>query len=57
MSMNIEYAIKILKQQRDYWSYDLPDGVDKRPPAVLRRDLVAAMDLAISIMKKEDSHE
>ena len=57
MSMNIEDAIKILKHQRDYWSYDLPDGIDKQPPAVLRRDLVAAMDLAISIMKKEDRHE
>ena len=55
--MEIKEAIKILKQQRDCWSFDLPDGVNKRPPAVLRRDLVSAMDLAISLMKKEDSNE
>ena len=51
--MDKKQAITILKQQRDYWSYDLPDDI-KRPPAVLRRDLVDAMDLAISIMKKEE---
>ena len=54
--MDIKQAIAILKQQRDYWSYDFPDDI-KRPPAVLRKDLVDAMDLAISIMKKENSHE
>lgn len=52
--MDTKQAIAILKQQRDFWSYDLPDGINKRPPAVLRRDLVDAMDLAISIMKKEN---
>lgn len=51
--MDKKQAIAILKQQRDYWSYDFPDDI-KRPPAVLRRDLVDAMDLAISIMKEED---
>ena len=53
--MDTKQAITILKQQRDFWSYDFPDGPNKQPPSVLRRDLVDAMDLAISIMKKENS--
>lgn len=52
--MDTKQAIIILKQQRDFWSYVFPDGPNKQPPAVLRRDLVDAMDLAISIMKKEN---
>lgn len=52
--MDKKQAIAILKQQRDFWSYDLSDGINKRPPAVLRRDLVDAMDLAIKFMKKEE---
>ena len=28
--MNIKEAITILKQQRDYWSYNFPDGINKR---------------------------
>lgn len=54
--MDIKQAIAILMQQRDYWSYDFPDDT-KSPPAVLRKDLVYAMDLAISIMKKENGYE
>ena len=52
--MDTKQAITILKQQRDFWSYDLPWGINKQPPAVRRSDLVDAIDLAISIMKKEE---
>lgn len=43
--MTPEEAIKILEQQRDFWSYAGP--IDKRPPATLRKDLVEALDIAI----------
>ena len=44
-------AIAILKQQRDYWSYDGP--VDKFPPATPRKDLVDAIDVALSYLEKQ----
>jgi len=49
--MTRKKAIAILKQQRDYWSYDGP--IDKHPPATLRKDLVEALDIAIKHMKNE----
>ena len=44
-------AIAILKQQRDYWSYDGP--IDKFPPATPRKDLVDAIDVALSYLEKQ----
>lgn len=44
-------AIAILKQQRDYWSYDGP--VNKFPPATKRKDLVSAIDAALSCLEKQ----
>lgn len=46
-----EKAIKILEQQRAFWSYDGP--IDKHPPATLRKDLVEALDIAIKHIKNE----
>lgn len=54
INMDIKQAIAILKQERDFWDYSLPDDMNKRPPAVLRSDLVAAMDVAINCMEKEE---
>ena len=50
--MNKETAIKILRQQRVFWSYDGP--IDKTPPPVLRKDLVNALDIAIENLTKEE---
>lgn len=44
-------AIAILKQQRDYWSYDGP--THKFPPATTRKDLVDAIDAALSYLEKQ----
>ena len=44
-------AIAVLKQQRYYWSYDGPS--DKTPPATLRKDLVEAIDVALSYLEKQ----
>lgn len=44
-------AIAILKQQRDYWSYDGP--VNKFPPATPRKDLVDAIDVALAYLEKQ----
>ena len=49
--MTNEKAIKILEQQRAFWSYDGP--IDKHPPATLRKDLVEALNIAIKHMKNE----
>ena len=43
-------AIAILKRQRDFWSYD--GSMDKFPPATPRKDLVNALDIAISYLEK-----
>ena len=44
-------AIAILKQQRDYWSYDGP--MNKFPPATPRKDLVDAIDVALAYLEKQ----
>lgn len=44
-------AIAILKQQRDYWSYDGP--INKFPPATPRKDLVDAIDVALAYLEKQ----
>ena len=44
-------AIAILKQQRDFWSYDGP--VDKFPPATPKKALVDAIDVALSYLEKK----
>ena len=44
-------AIAILKQQRDYWSYDGP--MDKCPPRTQRQDLVDAVNAALSYLEKQ----
>jgi len=49
--MTRKKAIAILKQQRDYWSYDGP--IDKFPPATPRKDLVDAIDVALSYLEKQ----
>lgn len=41
----------ILKQQRAYWSYDGP--IDKFPPATPRKDLVDAINVALSYLEKQ----
>lgn len=46
-----ERAIAILKQQRDYWSYDGP--VNKFPPSTKRKDLVEAIDAALACLEKQ----
>lgn len=48
-------AIAILKQQRDYWSYDGP--VNKFPPATKRKDLVSAIDVALSCLEKQQEQK
>lgn len=45
-------AIAILEQQRNYWSYDLPDA-DKLMPPVRRKDLVEAIDIALAYLEKQ----
>ena len=44
-------AIAILKYQRDYWSYDGP--MEKCPPATPLKDLVDAIDVALSYLEKQ----
>lgn len=51
--MNNKDAIKILRQQRAYWSYDIPDK-DKMPPSMLRKDLVDAIDVALKYIPEEN---
>jgi hypothetical protein len=48
--MMCKRAIAILKRQRDFWSYD--GSMDKFPPATPRKDLVNALDIAISYLEK-----
>lgn len=44
-------AIEVLEQQRYFWSYDGP--ADKTPPATKRKDLVEAIDVALSYLEKQ----
>ena len=44
-------VITVLEQQRYYWSYDGP--ADKTPPATKRKDLVEAIDVALSYLEKQ----
>lgn len=43
-------AVAVLEQQRYYWAYDGP--ADKTPPATKRKDLVEAIDVALSYLEK-----
>ena len=53
--MTHKRAIAILKQQRDFWSYDGP--MDKFPPATPRKDLVDAIDVALSYLEKQEEQK
>lgn len=53
--MNTEETILILKQQRDYWSYEGP--LDKMPPAARRDELVKALDNALAYLEKQKEPE
>lgn len=44
-------AIAVLEQQRHFWSYEGP--ADKTPPATKRKDLVEAIDVALSYLEKQ----
>ncbi|MBO4498791.1 MAG: hypothetical protein J5732_00865 [Bacteroidaceae bacterium] len=50
--MDKKDAIKILKQQREYWGFEISDS-EKSPHPVLRKDLCAALDVAIEELQKE----
>ena len=51
--MELKRAREILVQQREYWDYDKHD-CEKRPLAVLRKDLVDAINIALLYIPKED---
>lgn len=49
--MDTKRAIEILKQQREYWGYEIPDS-EKVPSPVLRTDLCDALDIAIKSLEE-----
>lgn len=44
-------AIAVLEQQLHFWNYEGP--IDKIPPATKRKDLIEAIDVALSYLEKQ----